>query len=230
MGNNKDNIKLLPINELVTVLSDIDNELFSRVKNKFPEINEELNVGIWAGESEKLESDRVVLTKAKFASEVLGVAICHSECALKVLSRKIHIANRIRLVGQIAAVIGSSGTILAMGFGKDSVAQVSAVLALLGSISTIISTYTEKVVSTKAGTISEIYLSLSGQLQEAIFLRNNINAHIQHNSSTVELENLVAMSNELCRKINTNALQVPKIWHAKPTKAYYKEEYAFAEE
>jgi len=222
-------IDSLPINELVAILNELDTSKKSNIKNKFPELGDEIDPGVWAGENVCIENGEIILTKARFASEVLGIAILHSKEALKIISSKIQRANKIRLLGQIGAVVGSSGTILAMGFGKETVAQVSAVLALFGSISSILSAHTEKTISTKTGNINEVYLNLSGQLQEAIFLRNNINAHIQYKSGTTELVNLISMSNELCRKINKNTLQVPQLWHKISEIEEYKNEILMAE-
>ncbi|MEE9338556.1 MAG: hypothetical protein V3U87_10780 [Methylococcaceae bacterium] len=167
---------------------------------------------MWAGEDDSATTDKIILTKAGFTSAVLGQTIIRSENTLKIIATKIQNANRIRLIGQIAAVVGSSTAIGAISFDKEVVAQLSAGLALLGSISGILADYSETILSKKSGNINDIFFRLSGYIQEAAIIKNNIDAYIDNKISEKELVTLVTAGNELCRKINMDALQITQYW------------------
>lgn len=212
MGGNASNGQPLLINELAAVLNEFGGAVREEIASKYPELASELDGGVWAGPEEDKSDNSLLIMKAKFTSEVLEETTQKGERAINAISVKLQKSNQVRLLGQLAAVIGSSSAIGAVGFGEQLVAQISAGFALIGSISGILSGHIETIISKKPGSINEVYERLSNYLSEATILKNNINAHLSIGTNEKELAKLISSGNELARKMNADTLQIPQYW------------------
>lgn len=201
-----------PINEAVFLLSKTSPKTLEELKFKFPELKDELKPGIMAGDQELSdEQHRKILTaKAGVVVAALSKTIQMSDKALSNAARNMLLGRRTRLVGQIVTVAGTSGVLAAIGVSQSRLAIIAAVLALLGSLASILGEYYEQVVDRKQGGLNEIFLRIAMARQKAEVLLETIKAYLSANVVDSGLESSIKEANALSEEITKNIFQIVK--------------------
>ncbi|MBB4289497.1 hypothetical protein GGE16_001513 [Rhizobium leguminosarum] len=199
-----------PINEAVFFLSKASPEDLEQLKNSFPEIKDELNPGIMAGEADlsPAQARTILKAKAQVIVVVLNKTIELSDRALSQASRKMRFGRRTRMGGQVITVVGTSGVLAAIGITQNGLAIASAILALLGSLAAILGEYFEQIVDKKQGGLNEIFLRIATARHKAVIITKTIETYIREDIIDSGLETTIREGNALSEEITSNVYQI----------------------
>jgi hypothetical protein len=138
--------------------------------------------------------------------------------AITAAEARLKTAKRVRLAGDIAAVLGSSSVLAGSakpaaiaGSHPSAAIAASAAIALLGALAGVLSEYAVRLPSPGGGSLFEIYSSLG----EARFEAENLTVEIETLLSAQESDDVakplgiaVGAANTLCRKVQKSLSQI----------------------
>lgn len=191
-----------PISEAVSLLNIVAPAELFRLKQELPsEIHPLLIPGGLAGSIATTLKARaaVQIAALKQITERIKIAAQSSE-------RRLRISKRVRLVGDVAAVLGSSSVLA--GTSSESapgwVVLTGGIIALVGALSGVLSDYSTRLAAGSGGSLFEIYSALSEARFEADSLQTEIKLLLKAAAQEDVEERLSAAigeANALCRKV-----------------------------
>ncbi len=205
------NFNKSPVNEAVFFLDQFAPESLQALRSQYPELQEELQPGIMAGDAEdpdQEKSKRILLAKGRVMVVALEKAICMCDDALSAAVRKMKNARKARLGGQIVTVLGSSGVLGALSATQTTLASVSGVLALLGSLATVAAEYSEQIANPEAGKLNSTYLEIGEARLRATILKQTLEIYLAESFADTALEKAVADANSLCEHVHGKVFQI----------------------
>lgn len=206
-----------PIAEAVGFLSEHAPEELQRLKSVLPDEMQQLLVrgGLAGPVPATLKSRATVQLAAlrqirtKISKSVVGA------------EKRLRLARRTRLIGDIAAVLGSSsvlagnaGAVAGEGLNPKIAIAVSGIVALLGALAGVLSDYATRLPEGGGGSLFEVYSSLGEARYEAEVLIGEIEALVAaQNEEDVDapLQERIGEANALCRKMQKSFAQTLKI-------------------
>jgi len=195
-----------PISEAVSFLSRFAPQELSRLRAELPKEIQPLLIdgGLAGSVSTSLKARaQVQLAALKAVKERMSKCIVDAEYRLKW-------AKRIRLVGDIAAVLGSSSVLAGSASGGSPTSSsnitiiAGGIVALVGALSGVLSEYAIRLPDT-GGSLFAIYRDLSVARFEAEMLIGEIDILLTvSDSEDVEtrLTENIGAANALCRKVH----------------------------
>lgn len=199
-----------PINEVVALLDRENRKKLIELRELYPEISDELKLGIWGGKADIDERKQKRLLRARAEVAFVGLRQAIQDCsqAIEAASWKIQISNKIRLGGQIVTVIGSSSVLGALGNNQNLLAVIAGIFALLGSLSSIFLDYAERIIGSSGESIESIYLELSLARHDAELFSKNLRISIDGAVDDAFLEMSIGEANALCERLNLRAYKI----------------------
>ncbi len=205
-----DNAYSVQINEAVALLENIAPEFLEEYKIQNHNIASFLEGGLLAGDTPAL--DAFLYEKAQFMITTLEQTALMCKKGLSTAVKKLKFSKKVTLIGQVATILGSSSVIGAIGIGEEKMAICAGILALIGSISTLLSDYKEALICRKSGNIHDLYDELVNAQYEVIILSNDLKSAIKFDKDEKNVSDLISKSNTLCRMINKNVMQIIDKW------------------
>jgi len=191
----------VPINEAVYLLQRLEPEELSKSRAEFPALSAELVLGQEAGEA--APSDDLDLERAKVLVRALEAGKRAAERQLLAIRARIVRARRYRKTAQIVALICSSGVLGAIALlPKGPVAGITALLALLASIGTILAEGQEGLLGKEGGDIYQAFGEASKACYEAGMTVVELSLLIKYRSTGPALTEALARAQALCRDLN----------------------------
>ncbi|MER0202939.1 MAG: hypothetical protein DU480_03585 [Nitrosomonas sp.] len=190
----------IPINEAVYLLNELEPDFLENARSKFPLLKSELILGREGGEQEP--SDELNLDRAEVMIKALDVAKKRADNELESINKRIRASRKRRLWSQIASLICSSGVLAAISLSQSALTVISAFLALLASIGTIISDHQEKLLKQGDGDIYVAYEEASQASYKAALMAENIRLLIKHRVANSEVSETLKSANALCEDLN----------------------------
>ncbi len=192
-----------PINEAVNLLARFDPAALERLRQQLPEgIRPLLKPGGIAG-----RADPLLVARAQVCLEALKVAVGRCDAAIPVARGRLAMARRLRLVGGLAGVLGSSSVLVTLAANQPVGGYVGGGVALLGSLTSFLSDFLTRLEATEGGasrTLFEVYAGLLEKRDDGDQLRAEIDAYLAQ-KATEERDRLVAdligPANKICAEI-----------------------------
>lgn len=131
---------LPPLRAIAELLANAAPQTLQHLRSKFPEDAELFKQGYVLGESTSSPdpSSRKLAAIRAFAEAGLNTTEAEAERIIQILTERLKLARKIKLVGSIIASISSVGIISALALGQPSTALVTAIIALISSLSSLI--------------------------------------------------------------------------------------------
>jgi hypothetical protein len=189
-----------PINEAVSLLSELDPTYLEDVRRNFPLLSAELVLGKRGGEKDA--DEELNLDRARVMLRALEAVVEKAQSELLLLRTRISASKRRRLWSQIASLICSSGVLAAIPLGNKPLSIITALLALLTSVGTMISDHKERLLKQDGGDIYDAYESASQASYKAGLMAENMRLLIKHKAESVEIRAALESSNMLCEELN----------------------------
>jgi hypothetical protein len=187
-----------PINEAVGFLAKFAPDSLNELRKKLPaEIRPLLSPGGLAGRSDKL-----LLARAEVAKAALAEIASRCQEGIALAERRLKLSRRIRLLGEIAAVLGSASVVTTALATPGSWIILSGTVALVGSLATVIAEYAVKLPQDKLS-LFETYAWLVEARFEAVQMAKEIAVLIDAgaaNRHEAALTELIGKGNVLCRE------------------------------
>lgn len=144
------------INEAVNLLARVSPDRLGTLQSEFPELRKQLAEGTLMGTAQP----DVRLVMNTLSVEALKAAeqecVAFSEAAKK----RISIAETLKLIGQLIALVFSATTLALVGLDADIAAKWTAFGAVLGSILGLASDRLLALIDTRAGSLQTAYLKI----------------------------------------------------------------------
>jgi hypothetical protein len=193
-----------PIAEAVSLLNKVAPHELERLRNELPADMAPFLSG--AGVAGPLPAN--LRARATVQLAALAQIIERIKSAIRKAEGRLKISRRIRLAGDVCAIVGSSSVLVGASGGTQSApssltVMVSGCVALLGALAGALSEYALKLPDGGAS-LFEIYAGLGEAQYEAEQLAGGIHELIALDSSEESremLEKLVGEANVLCRKM-----------------------------
>jgi hypothetical protein len=186
-----------PIDEIVGLINRHSPNSIEVLREEFPEQADELfREGITAGESEKQLGAR---KKACLTGLKVAIAVCENNIPL--VKKKLKRANTLRLTSDIVTAISGASvvTVLASDF-KKTVEYIVAVIAFVGTILSLITSYLTGVINPSAGNLYDFYKQLIECQVDAREIYNELKILEEPLADTNTTE-LITKGNALCKKV-----------------------------
>ena len=199
------------INEGVALLQKLAPSLLNQLRDRYPLLSHELQVGIDAGPQDEKAADQsaaLLNERAMVMIAALDEARQRAEDELVSVSSRVVIARRWRLVSQILVVIGSSSSLATLALNKNTAAVIAAVLTLLAALGNLFGEYVEKLLNPQAGTIYDLFQKLSEGVYKAKTVSTELRLALKYPGDGLELKALVVNANVLCEQINNGLIQL----------------------
>ncbi|MDI5929012.1 hypothetical protein [Rhizobium leguminosarum] len=180
--------------EVVTLLArDAPDEL-EKLRKRFPGATALLRPGgVMGGSASEIACAVTIAALEKYGRSAIQL--------LPRLRQRLAWSWRFDLVAKFAAACGSGGTIGALAAGSSTdKAIVSASVALLGSICTLLFAYLQR--DEAAGSVPEAYNRLISALAQADELQRSLPPLCAHSAPTPELEEALKKANEVAKTLN----------------------------
>jgi hypothetical protein len=191
-----------PINEAVFLLNELDPKILDTVREQFPQLGPELALGKEGGENEVREE--LDLDRAQVMLRALDVAKKRAENELNTIRQRISASRERRLWSQIASLICSSGVLASLALSqKGLVTVITALLALLASIGTMISEHQERLLKQGDGDIYDAFEKASQAAYRAGLMAENIRLLVKHKVGSAEIRTALESANLLCEELNS---------------------------
>lgn len=198
-----------PVNEAANFLNRVAPSQMPSLREHYPEIAEELQPGIMAGEEADEGQRRTVLVaRGHVMLAALGEARRLCDAALPKAAARMQRGSRIRVGGQIVTTIASSAVLGSLSATETKLAAISGTLALIASIATIGADYIERVVDPGRGNVASIYLELVDARYRASSLYDTLNIQLTHDDIGSALEKTISEGNVLCETVNRSVYQI----------------------
>jgi hypothetical protein len=200
----------IAINEAVFLLSQADPAKLVSLREKFPELDEELQEGIYAGskQGDRATQDSYLVQKAEVVATALESVSDQADAAMRRVRVSIQRARSRRLISQVLVVIGSSSLLGAVALEGRTVTVISAVLTLLAALGNLFAEYHEKLLNPQASNIYEAFQKLGQGTYRARALLAQLQLAMRHEEGVQMLTDLVSTANELCEDLNGWLIQV----------------------
>lgn len=198
------------INEAVFFLAQTNPALLDSLRRQYPNLEDELQEGIYAGVSEVAQTDTssYLMDKARFALATLEEAARRSKAAQTQLVSIIRSARRRRMLSQCIILFGSSSVLGATALDQKIAAVVSGVLTLLAALGNLFAEYQERLLNPQSANVYEAFQKLAEGTYQAEILAAEIRLAVTHNNHGGELVNLIGNANSLCSGLNTWLVQL----------------------
>jgi len=192
------------INEAVFLLSQLSPSQLESLKLQYPELADELRVGISGGgeSAESPQKDPHLAEKASIMIAALDEAWRRAEGAMTSVSRNIKKARQHRLVSQALVLIGSSSLLGTLALDNKPAAVISAVLTLLAALGNLLAEYQERLLNPQSGSIYEAFQKLGDGAYKARVLSRELQLALKYDGHEAELKDLITQANELCEQLN----------------------------
>jgi signal transduction histidine kinase len=193
-----------PINEAVFLLKLMAPEQLESLKNRYPDIAQELQEGIFAGAEEpSSQRSSYLCQRAVIVIVALEEAASRAEKAMVVAASDIKRARSRRLISQVLVLVGSSSLLGAVALdARQLVMVVSAVLTLLAALGDLLAEHYERLLNPKVGNIYDAFQKLGEGTYRARRIAVELQIATQHDEGIGELAELVGKGNELCEQLN----------------------------
>lgn len=188
-----------PINEAVYLLNELEPAGLEDARRKFPLLVSELALGREGGENEG--RDELNLDRAQVMLQALEAAKRRAENELVSIRERMSASRKRRLWSQIASLICSSGVLAALALDQTWLTIITALLALLASIGTIISEHQEQLLKQGDGDIYSAYEQTSRAAYKAGLMGENIRLLVKHNAESSEIRAALESANALCEEL-----------------------------
>lgn len=196
MGGNA----IAPINEAVFLLSELEPASLEDARRQFPQLESELVLGRQGGEKES--RGELDLDRAQVMLQALNAAKKRAEIELVSIRQRMGASRRRRLWSQIASLICSSGVLAALALDQVRLTVITALLALLASIGTMVSEHQERLLKQGDGDIYDAYEKASEAAYKAGLMSENIRLLMKHNSESAEIRAALESANALCEELH----------------------------
>lgn len=193
------------INELASLLREVDPQALARVAQQSPIIGKALGPGITLGEDKSEISLDVAREAGQFAEQALQSASTSCQRAIEIAMKKVRDAKRLRVVSQCVTTIASSGVIASLA-AKAPGELICALLALFGSLVSLIADYRGAILAD--GSNAEKALRELGPLLFDVNLQANKLKAITRYATASELVEVVNAANAIARRVFDLALPV----------------------
>jgi hypothetical protein len=188
-----------PINEAVGFLGRFAPHSLDQLRRALPpEMGSLLSVGGLAG-----PTDALLVSRAEVARVALTEVIARCQTGIASAERRLKLSRRIRLVGELAAVLGSASVVTTASAVSPTWTVASGVVALIGALAAVVAEYAVKLPQENNSSLFETYAWLIEARFDAKQIAGEIDLLIHAGASNehdAELVNLVGKSNTLCRE------------------------------
>jgi hypothetical protein len=178
--------------------------LSADLSREFPSDDDRIRLLLEPGETAG-PSDPLLIPRAKVCIAALEEAADLCDTRIGVARLRLKNAGRWRMIGEVVAAIGSISVLgtLAAKWGVGAV--LSAVVALVGSFSSLCTKWALETIDSSQGTMSERYTRLIAFRYDARRLRVEIGMQAENfgpHTDEAALAKLIGDANALCRDIN----------------------------
>ena len=187
-----------PINELVGVLSLLEQSQIDALRLEFPELAAELRRGQEGGKA----TNPYDTQRAEVAVRSL---IAIANCAAVELNRvqtRMRLARTKRLMAQILTLVGSSGVLGALALKEPTLAVITSVVTLLASVGNLLADYGERLIRPGQGDIYEAFEQASTANFRARRLADDLKLAVQHAAPAKEIQAQIASANQLAESLH----------------------------
>lgn len=190
-----------PISEAVWLLSKFaPSKLELLGRDMPPEIQPLLDPG---GLAEISTGDPLLLARAKIAKEALDQIAVQCDSGLQSAENRLRVSRSVRLVGEIAAVVGSASVLGSASSETPGLLIPSGIVALIGSLSSAISEFALRLPQEGSTSLFDTYAKLGEARFQATQLAKEIAIFLPlpqlNEPQQNELATLIGRANELCR-------------------------------
>ncbi len=192
----------ISINEAIFTLSHFFPEILTKFKVNHPEISDELIVGKPCGEEEKKQSNNQLYSKAKLICEALRFSSSKAKEGLSNVKSSLIKARRIRIIGQVMVLLGSSTILASIVTDQNEIEIASGIITFLAAVSSIFAEYFEKPLLPNSGNLYDEFQKLGCLIFESELNANEISILIELNSKETDIVKAIRKGNEQCRKMN----------------------------
>ena len=151
----------VPINEVVYFLNQTHKGLLSDIREESPELLEELDIGIIAGEGdpEKSQDDTFVRKKGRIVVEALHHLSQDADKSASFSAKRIRLIRRVKLVSEILVLLGSSAVLGTLGLEDNLPKIIAAVATFVAGCGTIFVEQSARILNPELGDIFSAYLA-----------------------------------------------------------------------
>lgn len=189
-----------PINEAVSLLSALEPAGLEKARGMFPGLQPELALGRRGGVEDG--DDALNFDRARVMEQALGAGTRRAEEELAAIRKRMTLARRRRLVSQIATLVCSSGVLAALAVDDKMLTVMTAVLALLASLGTLVAEHQERLVKQGDGDIYDAYEKASGLAYKAGLMAENIRLLVKHKAEGGQIVTALEAANAVCEELN----------------------------
>jgi hypothetical protein len=194
------------LNELVSLIREVDPRLLEALKQNIPSIRKQLESGVTLGSEEVRHTDLEVAKETGiFAGKVLRSASQTCRKAIEIATGKTRDAKRLRVVGQCLATIGSSGVIVSVAAKVQGV-LICGLLALFSSLMSLFADYRGSILA-DGSTAEKALRELVPLLFDVDMQANKLDVLLER-APTSELAKAVNTANDIARRVFVLALPI----------------------
>jgi hypothetical protein len=189
-----------PINEAVALLFTINPALLDSLRQQFPQLAGELVPGRLGGAGDS--GAQLNLDRARVMQKALEAAANRAEAELSKIRGRMQGSRKWRLRAQIVSLVGSSGVLGSLALDCPRCTILSALLALLASLGSLLADHQERLLKPGEGNIFDAYEKAGDAVYKAGMMAENLRLLIQHSAPSDDVRAAVESANALCEELN----------------------------
>ncbi len=208
MGGKENN--KAPINEAIFLINELSSGKLDEFRTLYPEIREELNLGIKAGGTE--ENDSYIIEKSKIMISALEIASENSVNGIEWATKKVHRSRLLKLTSEIVLLLSSSSILGALAMEEKELAIISALITFFASGANIISSHFEKLTNPAIGNIYDAFQKLVDLNQQMLSMKSEIELSVKYEKDQSLIIDLIKKGNSLIAEANKWFPQIAQLY------------------
>jgi hypothetical protein len=190
-----------PIHEAVNLLDRFEPAALAQLRQRLPaDVQPLLRPGGTAG-----KVDLLLVARAEVCLAALQVASARCAEAIGVAAGRLRLARTLRLVGGVAATLGSSSVLVSATAEVAVGLYLSGVVALVSSLTSLLADYLTRLECGASRTLFAVYADLVEKRYKAERLRGELTAHLSlkvTRDREQAVADLIRAANEVCLQVN----------------------------